>query len=262
MKRIHLFEFEDFSWFPNFLRMGMTRCIIVFHRLVGTRELFASLLKRAIDHTGTKQIIDLCSGSGGVMPEVLEQLRSEEEFADVQLTLTDLYPNPQAADDFNSAANSGITYETEPVDATKVGDSRKGLRTMVASFHHMRPELAQKILEDAQNSQQPYCMIDPGDNKPPTLLGFIGIPFVFISCLFITPFVRPLTFTQLLFTYLIPLIPLFYAWDGAISGMRIYSEKDLKILLGRLPKNDHYTWESGIVKGKVPMTYILGLPKA
>ncbi|HAA11546.1 MAG TPA: hypothetical protein DCE41_07540 [Cytophagales bacterium] len=262
MKRIHLFEFEDFSWFPNFLRMGMTRCIIVFHRLVGTREAFAGLLSRALNHTGTKQIVDLCSGSGGIMPEVLEQLRTQDEFSDVQLTLTDLYPSPSAAEVFNGQPDSGIRYETASVDATQVGDSRKGLRTMVASFHHMKPDLAQKILEDAQNSQQPYCMIDPGDNKPPTLLGFIGLPFVFISCLLITPFVRPLTFTQLLFTYLIPLIPLFYAWDGSISGMRIYSEKDLKTLLSRLPEKDGYTWESGIVKGKVPMTYILGLPKA
>ncbi|MEL6535713.1 MAG: hypothetical protein AAFQ98_09895 [Bacteroidota bacterium] len=262
MKRIHLFEFEDLPWFPNFLRMGMTRCIIVFHRLVGTREAFAALLKRALTHTGTRQIIDLCSGSGGIMPEILEQLRSEKELADVQLTLTDLYPNPNAAKQFNNQPEAGITYETQSVDATKVGDDRQGLRTMVASFHHMKPELAQKILEDAQNSHQPYCMIDPGDNKPPTLLGFLGIPFVFLSCLLITPFVRPLTFTQLIFTYPIPLIPLFYAWDGAISGMRIYSEKDLKILLGRLPQKDGYTWESGIVKGKVPMTYILGLPNS
>jgi len=32
MKRIHLFEFEDFSWFPNWLRVRMTRLIVVMHR--------------------------------------------------------------------------------------------------------------------------------------------------------------------------------------------------------------------------------------
>lgn len=261
MKRIHAFEFEDFSWFPNLLRVPMTRCLILFHRLVGTREVFSELVAKALRHTGQKEVVDLCSGSGGVMPEVLEHLQQQPEFADVKLTLTDLYPNPRAAKDFNADATNGITYEEQSVDATQVGAARQGVRTMVASFHHMRPELGQKILADAQRSGQAYCMIEPGDNKAPTFLAVLAFPFAFLSCFFIAPFVRPFTWQQLVFTYLIPLVPLFYAWDGMISGMRIYSAKDLETIIAKLPPTDDYTWESGGIKGKVPMSYILGLPK-
>ena len=46
--------------------------------------------------------------------------------------------------------------------------------------------------------------------------------------LFMTPWVRPLSWQQLLFTYLIPIIPLCYAWDGQASIMRIYTFDDIQ----------------------------------
>lgn len=42
MKRIHLFEFEDQAWFPNWIRVLMTRYIMAFHRLIGTADHFNS----------------------------------------------------------------------------------------------------------------------------------------------------------------------------------------------------------------------------
>jgi len=38
MKRIQLFEFEDFQWFSNFLKMCMIHYILTMHRLLGTPE--------------------------------------------------------------------------------------------------------------------------------------------------------------------------------------------------------------------------------
>jgi len=38
MKGIHLFEFEDFPWFPNWLRKCLTRMMVVMHRLLNIRE--------------------------------------------------------------------------------------------------------------------------------------------------------------------------------------------------------------------------------
>ncbi len=49
--------------------------------------------------------------------------------------------------------------------------------------------------------------------------------------LLITPFVRPLTLEQIIFTYLIPIIPFFFAWDGAVSNARTYTIEDMDILL-------------------------------
>ena len=67
---------------------------------------------------------------------------------------------------------------------------------------------------------------------------------------------------QIVFTYLIPIVPLFLAWDGAVSNARTYSQRDLEELLSSM-HFPSFTWEVGAIKNpKLPgsMTYILGLP--
>lgn len=76
---------------------------------------------------------------------------------------------------------------------------------------------------------------------------------------FITPFVRPLNWKQILFTYLIPVIPIFFAWDGAVSNARTYTLDDLDILLEGLETED-YKWEKGRITGKAKKLYLLGTP--
>lgn len=78
-----------------------------------------------------------------------------------------------------------------------------------------------------------------------------------------TPFVKPLTWRQLVFTYLIPIIPICYAWDGQASLPRMYAANDIDELLNGLGKNNYY-WEHGPAKrsnGKKLGTYIVGYPK-
>ena len=43
-----------------------------------------------------------------------------------------------------------------------------------------------------------------------------------------TPFVKNLTLKQIIFTYLIPIVPLIYAWDGQASLVRMYTFKDIE----------------------------------
>lgn len=93
MKRIHLFEFEDQAWFPDWIRVLMTRYTMTFHRMLGTADLLLPLVKRGLQYTDTNVILDLCSGSGGPMIEVAQKLRKSQEFEDLKLILSDLYPN-------------------------------------------------------------------------------------------------------------------------------------------------------------------------
>ncbi|WP_437585571.1 hypothetical protein [Sorangium sp. So ce1000] len=265
MKRIHLFELEDFSWFPGWLRACMTRLIMVMHRALGTSEALAELVARALSESSTSNIIDLCSGSGGPMVDVVRILRERPGFEGIQLTLTDLYPNTEAAERINNQEGSNVSYQTSPVDATKIDGEvtglrgLKALRTMVSSFHHMKPEDARKILESAQKSRQPICIFEISDNGHPTLLSLIALPINFVMCLFITPLVRPMTLRQLVFTYLLPIIPLCFAWDGAVSNARTYTLDDLDELLRGLRSED-YRWEKGVTAGRAKKLYLLGIP--
>lgn len=259
MKRIHLFEFEDLSWFPDWLRTCLTNLIIVMHKLLSSDRELAELIAEILKKTKSTQIVDLCSGSGGPMIDVMKNLEQTHKLDNIKLSLSDLYPNLKSAKTINERY-ANITYMVEPFDATNSTNQITGLRTMVGSFHHMNPNQAKKILESASKSEQPICIFEISDNSMPLFLWWIAIPTNFIMCLFVTPLVRPMTWQQLIFTYLIPIIPLFFAWDGAVSNARTYTLNDIDMLLEGIDTKN-YEWEKGIIKGKSKKIYLIGSPK-
>jgi len=265
IKRIQLFEFEDFNWFPDWLRNCMTNLIVLLQRMLGTGEVLAKLIADVIKKQEISQIVDLGSGSGGVMPDVLQILEKDSELNKVSLVMTDLYPNARILKKFNDNNDDSISYHPVSVDATNIGAAPKGLKTMVNSFHHMRPENARKILESAQLNMQPLLIYELAENKLPLLVWWLMLPIsliiLMIMVLFMTPFVRPLTWQQIVFTYLIPIIPLCYAWDGQASLPRIYSLNDMEILLKDLNSKE-YSWTMGHAKknNKKQGIYLMGLP--
>ncbi len=78
MKRIQLFEFEDFCWFPSWLRTCMTNLIVVLYKMMGISEVLAALIAQVLATRGLSPIVDLGSGSGGPMPRMYSQKDVEE----------------------------------------------------------------------------------------------------------------------------------------------------------------------------------------
>ena len=257
MKRIHLFEIEDQQWFPAWIRDSMTRLINVMHNFLETKKDLAELLKKVIKKTGESKIIDLCSGAGGPVVDSVELLKKEKELT---LTLTDLYPNKKFAKKLNSDSDDSVSYLETSVNAINVPENLDGIRTMVCSLHHMKPEIVREILTNAQEAQEGFCAIEISDNSYPKILWWLSIPFSFIICLIITPMAKGITIPQLIFTYLIPVIPICFAWDGAVSNARTYTMDDIEIILSKIRKPE-YTWEPGVLKGKkAKKMYLIGYP--
>jgi hypothetical protein len=260
MKRIHLFEFEDLHWFPDWIRILMTRYIMTFHNVIGTEGLLSKLVEKGLEKAQAPRIIDLCSGSGGPMLEVVKNLKTSGKFPDLKLILSDLYPDLKAAKVFNQKENESVTYLIDSLDATQVRKGLVGLRTMVSSMHHMKPEVAKRILINAKEANQPILVFEISDNSPPVFFWWLAIPFAFIMTLIFTPMVRPMSWQQLVFTYLIPILPIFIAWDGAVSNARTYTLEDMEKLTEGL-SDYHYNWEMGKIKGKGGnKLYLLGSP--
>lgn len=266
MKRVHVLEFEDLAWFPAWLRTCMTNLIVVFARVMGVNEVVGRLVARVLKQAKTEEIVDLGSGSGGSMPEVLALLRDDPDTANTRLTMTDLYPNLDAIETFNHTDTPHMRYLSEPVNATDLASAPSGLKTMTNCFHHMRPGQARTILESAQKSRQPLLVYEVGDNAMPFAVWCLALPIglllVGLSALVLTPMVRPVTFRQLFFTYGVPIIPIFYAWDGQASMPRIYTLEDLDELLEGLDAPG-YRWEKGLAKtakGRKRGIYLVGLP--
>ncbi len=266
MKRVQLFEFEDFQWFPSFLRTSMTNLIVVINKMMGVSDVLAKFISDISKDHPVTHIVDLGSGAGGAMPEVQQKLAIDYQ-VNTHLTLTDLYPNADALKKFNHEGNTNLTYNTSSVDATKLDQTPKGLKTMINCFHHMRPEQAKAILTSAKESKEPILIYELTENKMPLLLWWLLLPLsltiLIIMSLFMTPFVKPLTWKQIVFTYFIPIIPIFYAWDGQASMPRLYSFDDLDELLKGLD-DPGYTWSKGYAydkDGKKSGTYLMGLPE-
>lgn len=260
MKRRQLFEFEDQAWFPAWIRLLMTRYIAAFHRLLATGPEVAGLAARALRHVGRLRITDLGSGHGGPWPEALAALRQEPGLEEAQLTLSDLYPDPVVAAAFNEGGQ-GIRYLTHSVDAASPGAVEPGLRSLVCSFHHMPPEVARAILESAASARDPLLVYEISDNSSPRALWWTALPIGFLLVLFVTLRVRPLTWRQVVFTYLIPILPALIAWDGAVSNARTYAREDLEALIAEVPVSA-YRWEIGALgQGPAKRLYLLGLPE-
>ncbi|MEM7658402.1 MAG: hypothetical protein AAF399_19905, partial [Bacteroidota bacterium] len=255
MKRTHLFEFEDYPWFPNWLRKCMTRYIVAFHRILKSKHELAKLLAKALPYAKEPHIVDLCSGSGGPMLDVLEELKQTHHLEQVKVTFSDLYPNLEVAEEVQILNDPHISYRTEPLDATKVDPSLQGVRTMICSLHHMKPAVAKQILADAKQAKQPFLAFELSDNRFPNWLMWPTLPLNVLTVLLITPFVRPMSWQQLVFTYLIPLLPIFIGWDGAVSNVRTYTMEDMEKLTKDLQASD-YQWEMGTLEGKPPKLYL------
>lgn len=80
-----------------------------------------------------------------------------------------------------------------------------------------------------------------------------------LTVLLTTPFISPFRFGRLVFTYLIPIVPLFVWWDGIVSLLRTYSVQEMKELVSQLNQADSYTWHIGRMKsGPGAILYLLG----
>lgn len=257
MKRRHLFEWEDQQWFPAFIRNYMTDFLqFVSNRFDLYRETVPWII-RGVEASGTGQIIDLASGGGGGWRKLLDHVHAENP--DIRLMLTDYYPNERA---FKRMADRDerISYELHPISALDVPRHLKGLRTMFLSFHHFRPDDARKILQNAIDSKQPIAVFEAQKRNVEHFVKFSLSP---INVLLSTPFIRPFRIGRLIFTYLIPLVPLFTLWDGLVSVLRTYSVHELRALVESLHGSDRFEWEIGQRRRSgVTIIYLLGIPKS
>src|SRR5439155_9133857 len=110
------------------------------------------LLRRAIERTKARRIVDLCSGAGGPWSRLAGQVG-------VPVLLTDLYPHRGGVRD--------LSLYPESVDARKVPEQLDGFRTIFTAFHHFRPVEARAILEDAVRHHQGIGVFEVARRAPP-----------------------------------------------------------------------------------------------
>ncbi len=247
--RLHLFEFHDQPWFPRTLRDAATAYLALAYRQLPLPRVWAQKLSTLFTRGVTGEILDLGSGSGGPIPLVLQELETLGFTA--RARLTDLYPN------LHEAAQPGVSWIAESVDATAVPPDLPGVRTMFSVFHHFRPDGAKAVLQNAFDAGRSICIFEALSG---TALGLATMVLVPLNVLALMPLVRPFRWSYLVFTYLVPVIPLFILWDGVVSMLRIYSPEEMLAMTESLQRTD-YAWEAGLIPMRgVPggLPYLIG----
>ncbi len=253
MARIQFFEFEDLKWFPSFLRNYLTDYLKFLANQIKIYKPIILILQKAIDNSGTNQIIDLASGGGGGLTWLNRELLKDNP--NLKILLTDFYPNLDAFE-YTKKEMKNVDYVKKSIDARDVPQDLEGLRTQFLSLHHFNPEDAIKILQNAVDSNSTIAIFEAQERSFASLFAMITSP---ISVLLTTPFIRPFKFGRILFTYIIPIVPIIVLWDGVVSCLRTYSVKEMESLVDQVKNKDNFDWEIGKIKtGPAVNLYLLG----
>jgi len=240
--RLRLFEFEDLSWFPAVIRAGMMDYLRFMISTLGTYRPIAPLLAEGLARTNQARVLELGAGAGGGTETVLMALRAHGQPA-ATITLTDLYPQPAAWADIAQRTHGAIGFEPKSVDALAVPAHLSGFRAIFSAFHHFPPEAAEAMLRDAVRAGTGIGVFEgAGKHWGELLLAWTVLP---VAQLLLTPFFRPFRPSRLVFTYLIPLIPICTIWDGSVSLLRMYSPTELLALAHAADPQGRFAWQAG-----------------
>jgi hypothetical protein len=256
MQRKEWFEFHDHRLFPGFLRDLVTDALEAIWIRTHIYRVIVPRLQAAMAEAGTQRIVDLCSGGGGPWQRLQAEFSSDKR-SRLTILLTDKYPNSEAVT--RMRARNGMAFHAIPVDAMRIPAELDGFRTIFSAFHHFGPEEARAILADAVAQGQGIAVFEAARRDACTMLATVAMPF---ACLLVTPRIRPFRWSRLLWTYLLPVVPLTLLADGVLSCLRAYSLEELHELTEGLDE-EGYCWEIGEDRSaRAGITYLIGRPCA
>ena len=255
--RVHLFELEDQAWFPNIIRDLATDYLQFMETKMKLHRAIVPLLANALHETRSTTVVDVCAGGGGPVVSLQEEISASG--VPVHFILTDKFPH-LAAFERLELEHRGIEGHRQPVDATAVPPELQGFRTIFNAFHHFKPDDARAVLRSAVDARQPIAIFEIPERTIPIVISTALLTPIFV--LLATPFIRPFRWSRLLFTYLLPLVPLTCLWDGFVSQLRAYTPEELNTLATRLG-DVGYQWDAGKVRlhaSPAHLTYLIGWP--
>src|ERR1700730_1168393 len=252
------FEFHDQQWFPKSLRDGVTDALQFILSLSGIYRPIVPLLNKAVEASGAARIVDLCSGGGGPWLWLYRLLRVSVGRR-IEICLTDKYPNIEAFENARRRTYGKITFYPGSVDTASLPRELSGFRTLFTSFHHFAPDEAVGILQNAVDDGQGIGVFEAAKRDPLTILLTVLMP---LAGFLTAPFARPFRMSRIFWTCFIPVIPFVLFFDGVVSCLRAYSQKELSLLATQV-KAPNYVWQVGEQYGGLaPITFLLGYPES
>jgi hypothetical protein len=256
MRRFNLIEIHEQSWFPEKLREAVTDILQTLLNFAGYVVIVAPLLRRVLRETGSHYVVDLCAGGGGPWLPLSTVLKAEV----VSIRLTDKFPNGAARERLRAVPDLPIEYLGQSIDAEHVPRGLPGFRTLFNCFHHFEPDRAMAILRNAAEQGEGLAVFEIARRS---FTAICATCMMAVGTFLLVPFVRPFRLSLVLWTYLIPVLPIIMWLDGIVSCLRAYTPSEL-LQLARNSVSSAYEWQVGMVTGHLfplTVTYLIGSPR-
>lgn len=225
MKRKQIPQITNASWFPDFLTRCVHEFMTWFVNQVNAAKPFMPVIEEGLQHANRIVVIDKKCGAGF---ETVDRLLDNK--------IKRVYVN---AENFKA--------------------SEEGMYLSVNSFHQFSAMEAKEILSKVSKKRYPIVVVEGNNDSLWQVFGMTVI--VPLTVIITAPLVKPFRLERLIFTYLIPVLPIVTFLDGFIALFKLYAPKDLDELTTSINAENYY-WRSGKIDngrgGKV--IYLIGYP--
>ncbi|KAI0400273.1 hypothetical protein F4802DRAFT_502680 [Xylaria palmicola] len=253
--RLHLFEIDDQSWFPAFLRAyvqaGLTHLWTMRLPLLqpcSPATWVADILRRELGASvPSYAYIDFCAGAGGPTPHIERALNRQLGAGGVEFVLTDLHPNVESWDRA-ARASAHLTYVPTPVDAAAappdlIARHRSGgkgvFRLFNLAFHHFDDELARAILKNTVETSDGFGIFELQSRD---FSAFVSCILFGVFILLIAPLLYWWSPQVLFFVYVVPIVPFVLVFDGLVSSLRTRTADEVEVLLRTCGADNTLDW--------------------
>lgn len=210
MKRKQIKQISNLNWFPKLFKTLIAEFLSWFVLRANASKPFIPLILEILEASNTKNIINIHCNLGAGIDTLLPFLSKDIEVSSLHMN------------QFNT--------------------QHKGLYVYVNTFHQLPSNEARKSLKQIAASRNPVVVVE-GNND--SLWQIVGMTFfVPLSVLLSAPFVKPFRISRLVFTYLIPIVPIVIVIDGCLALLKLYNPKDLQELVTNL-NIPNYEWKIG-----------------
>ncbi|PPD20322.1 MAG: hypothetical protein CTY22_04695 [Methylomonas sp.] len=229
---MRLFEFGDMDMVPELYHVYLRKYLTFFYKAFGYHRLWVPGFAEFILKIKKQDLMECCSGSGDVLLMIDAEL-DESKFKNIRYILSDIRPNPEFCGRINLMPGDRFKYLNESVDIVSKHAEYSYPKIFINSFHHFSKEQVVGIFNANLGNNNEIIIME---YVRKSFLGFLSMVVGPLVVFLTLPFVVRLKHLPVMafFTYLLPIFPLMMLWDGIVSCLHEYSDKEIKQIIDEM----------------------------